>query len=137
MQTTRMLFCPLSGEPGPVPDSAGAWREQHQVVWLFNPWTGELRERLEIERDADGRLLAPPGEKTAVEWDPHFVKARGADRALGLLEQAGWTGHLDAQGLVVTVSKGPLMLTFDVMAVADEERFYTLLHDETLRRSIG
>ncbi|ARL97314.1 hypothetical protein [Burkholderia pseudomallei] len=117
-----------------MPDLAAAWREQHQLVWLFNPWTGHERERLEIARDADGRLLAPPGEEPAVEWDPRFVKARGADRALGQLELAGWTGELDALRLEVTVSRSALVRTFRLTEPMDEERFYTLLHDEALRR---
>lgn len=134
VQITKMVFCPLSGERGPVPDSAAAWREQHQVVWLFNPWTGLQRERLEIERDADGWLLEVPGEAPAADWSPRFVKERGADKALGLLELAGWTVDLDSLRLEMVVSRGSLTLTFKLMEPADEERFYILLHDETQRR---
>jgi hypothetical protein len=90
-QTTQMLFCPVSGKRNPVPESATAWRQQHQVVWLFDPWTGVQRERLEIERDPYGRLLVPPSEELPFEWLPGFVKTGGVYLAAGQLEKAGWT----------------------------------------------
>ena len=138
MQTTKMLFCPVSGERGPVPDSAVAWREQHQMqAWIFNPWTGEQRDPRGIEQDVDGRLILPPGEKLTPEWDRYFNKVWRADGALGQLRLAGWSGKLDAQRLVVTVFKGKQTLVFTLTESDDEERFYALLHDETWRRIRG
>ncbi|MFL9948942.1 hypothetical protein PQR68_23400 [Paraburkholderia agricolaris] len=135
MQTTKMLFCPLSGKHGPVPDLAAAWREQHPMrVWTFNPWTGKPRGLCDIEQDADGRLILPPGEKLTEEWDLHFVRLCRADGALGQLRLAGWSGMLDAQRLVITVFKGKQTLVFTLTESDDAERFYALLHDETLRR---
>lgn len=130
MQREKMLFCPLTGKRGPVPDSAAVWRNQHQVVWLFNPWTGEPRERMEIERDEVGRLLFPPGDSHAVEWLPEFVKTGGAIWSLGALEGAGWTVDLDIMGLAVTASKGGLMVSFRLNDPMEEERYYTLVHSE-------
>lgn len=135
VQTTKMLFCPLSGEREPVPNLAAAWREQHPMrVWTFNPWTGKPRGLYDIEQDADGRLMLPPEEKLTEAWDRHFIKLCRADGALGQLRLAGWGGMLDAQWLVVTVFKETQVLTFRLMESDDEERFYALLHDETLRR---
>ncbi|MGF6808419.1 hypothetical protein OKW30_003545 [Paraburkholderia sp. Clong3] len=131
-QEIEMRFCPLSGEPGPVPDSANAWRKKHGVVWLFNPWTGLPRPRLEIERDEEGGLLVPPDEES-FEWEPQFVMNRGAARAIALLEQGGWTGEVDAFSLVIKASRGALTVTFRLMEPGDEERFYSLVHDETRR----
>lgn len=132
-QQLKMLFCPLSGEPGPVPDSANAWRKQHRLVWLYNPWTGAARAPLEVEQDEEGGLLVPPDEEP-FEWDPRFVKHRGAARAMALLEQAGWAGDFDAFSLVIRVSRGAIAVTFRLMEASDEERFYTLVHDETRRQ---
>ncbi|MDO3515176.1 hypothetical protein Q3P06_25150 [Ralstonia pseudosolanacearum] len=133
MHNTKMLFCPVSGERGPVPDDADAWREQHRLAWLFNPWTGNQRERLDIERDRDGRLLDESDREPGAAWALNFVKDCGASRALTWLESAGWTGDLDSARLVVTLSKGPFALTFRLKERADEERLYILLHDEAFR----
>ncbi|QTB79308.1 hypothetical protein J3L14_17855 [Burkholderia pseudomallei] len=134
MQTTKMVFCPLSGERGPVPDIAAAWREQHRVAWMFNPWTGEPRGLRDIEQDVDGRWILPPGEQMDEEWDRHFIKLCRADGALGQLRLAGWSGMVDMQQLVVTIFKDEQALIFRLTDPAEEERFYTLLHDEAWRR---
>lgn len=134
MQTTKMLFCPLCGERGPVPDNAAAWREQHQAAWMFDPWTGKPRGARDVEQDVDGRWILPPGEQMDEEWDRHFIKLCRADGALGQLRLAGWSGMVDMQQLVVTIFKDGLTLTFRLTEPDEEERFYNLLHDEAWRR---
>ncbi|RQR44815.1 hypothetical protein DIE21_32830 [Burkholderia sp. Bp9140] len=107
------------------------------MVWQFNPWTGARRERLEIERDAEGKLLALSRENPSLlSWDSLFAKVHGAHGAMLGLEKAGWTCDLDYQEYVVTVSRGALKLAFRLKEPAEEERLYILLRDETSRRVV-
>ncbi|NKA35766.1 hypothetical protein GO300_03823 [Ralstonia solanacearum] len=130
MQKARMIFCPVSGERDPTPDIADAWRWEHQLVWLFNPWTGCQRERMEIERDQEGRMLCPPGDDSVGPFLPDYVKMTGAIWTIGKLEVAGWTIDLNYGEATVTASKRGLTLTFNLYDPMDEERYYTLMHSE-------
>ncbi|ALX10285.1 hypothetical protein P350_01330 [Burkholderia cepacia JBK9] len=107
------------------------------MVWLFDPWTGKRRERMEIERDEEGRLLALSREDPSLLlWDSLFAKVHGAHCAMLGLEQAGWTCDLDYDAYVVTAARGALKLAFRLKEPAEEERLYILLHDETLLRVV-
>ncbi|BCL91903.1 hypothetical protein ACNRBV_17575 [Ralstonia pseudosolanacearum] len=137
MQTTEMLYCPLMGTRGPVPNAASAWREQHQhAVWVFNPWTGQKRSLCDIEQDPDGRLLLPPGEKPTAEWERHILQLIRAEGALGQFRLRGWAGRLDAQRLIVILHRGEQSLTFRLTEPKDEERYYQLLRLEVLRLAL-
>ncbi|WP_146126113.1 MULTISPECIES: hypothetical protein [Burkholderia cepacia complex] len=138
MQTTKMLFCPLSGERGPVPDTAAAWRERYPMrVWAFDPWTGKPRGPGDIGQDADGRWILPPGEQLSAEWERHFIKICNADGALGQLRLSGWGGMLDVHRLVITIFKGAQTLTFRLTEAEEEERFFALLREEAWRRIVS
>lgn len=132
MQTAKMLFCPVSGERDPTPDRADAWRREHQMLWLFNPWTGCQRERMEIERDQQGRMLCSPGDRSVVPFMPDYVKMTGAIWTIGRLEGAGWAIDLNYGAATVTASKKGLTLTFNLNDPMDEERYYALMHSEVL-----
>lgn len=133
VQTTEMLYCPMMGIRGPVPDTAVAWREQYRHAWAFNPWTGHRRSRLDIEQDPDGRLLIPTGEKPTGEWERHILMELRASGALGQFKRFGWAGKLDAQQLIVKLSKDEQALTFRLTDPDDEERYYGLLNLEAWR----
>lgn len=133
MQITEMLYCPMMGTRGPLPDTAAAWREQYRHAWVFNPWTGQQRSPIAIEQDPDGRLLIPPGETPTVEWERHFLMAWRAEGALGQFKRFGWTGRLDSQQLIVKLCKAEQALTFRLADQVDEERYYELLHAEAWR----
>lgn len=133
MQTTRMLYCPMMGARGPVPDTAAAWREQHRHAWAFNPWTGRQRSQLAIEQDPDGWLLIPPDETPTEECERHLLMELRADGALGQFKRFGWTGKLDSQRLIVKLCKGEQAVTFRLTDPGDEERYYELLQVEAWR----
>ncbi|WP_224078057.1 hypothetical protein [Cupriavidus laharis] len=134
MQTTEMLYCPITGTRGPVPNTAAAWRERHRhTVWEFNPWTGQKRSLCDIEQDPDGRLLLPPGEVPTAEWERHVLQLIRAEGALGQFRLRGWEGRLDAQRLIVLLRKGEQSLAFRLTEPKDEERYYQLLRLEVLR----
>lgn len=137
MQTTEMLYCPVTGERGPVPITAAAWREQHRhTAWVFNPWTGQKRSLGDVEQDPDGRLLLPPGEKPTAEWESHILQLIRAEGALGQFRLRGWAGRLDAQQLIVVLQKGEQSLTFRLTEPKDEGRYYQLLRLEVLRHAL-
>lgn len=45
MQNKIMKFDPATRQSNPYPSHAAQWRDYHgqMTAWLFNPWTGELR----------------------------------------------------------------------------------------------
>lgn len=59
-----MKFDPVLGLPGLVlPLNADEWRRQYgHLVWLYNPWTGRLRDLRDVDSDVTGLLIIPPGE---------------------------------------------------------------------------
>ena len=133
MQTTKMLYCPMMGIPGPVPDTAVAWREQHRHAWIFNPWTGRQRSQLAIEQDPDGWLLIPPDDTPVEESERRFLMESRASGALGQFKRFGWTGKLDAPQFIVSLRKGQQTFAFRLTDAGDEERYYELLHVEAWR----
>jgi hypothetical protein len=133
VQTTKMLYCPMMGVRGPVPDTAAVWREQYRHVWVFNPWTGQERSPIDIQQDPDGKLLIPPNETLTEECERHFLMVWRASGALGQFKRFGWTGRLDPQQLIVKLCKGEQALTFRLADEGDEERYYELLHAEAWR----
>ena len=66
MQEALMKYSPDTGEERPYPSNAKQWREYHgRVAWLYNPWTGEQRDLLDIGSDVYGELIVPPSVKTS------------------------------------------------------------------------
>lgn len=135
VQTTKMLYCPTTGKPGPQPDTATAWRERYRSAWLFDPWTGEARAACRIEHDPDGWLLVPPGETPTGEWDRYLCDVFRADGAFGQFKRFGWSGKCDTR-LNVKLCKGEQVLTFRLTDPSDEERYYQLLHAEAWEFSL-
>jgi len=56
-----MKYDPVTGiSPYPGPFLPEAYRSYHvPVAWLFNPWTGEKRDPLDVGTDPAGHLIAP------------------------------------------------------------------------------
>lgn len=45
------------------PQTPAQWRDANPAaVWVFNPWTGQLRDERDIQSDPWGVLIAAPGE---------------------------------------------------------------------------
>ncbi len=62
-QHTLMLFDPQTGEPKPYPSEAAQYRVWHGLTaWLYNPWTGSVRNAQDVGSDVQGLLIQPPGE---------------------------------------------------------------------------
>ena len=60
MQERLMKYSPDTGEERPYPSNAKQWQEYRwRVVWLYNPWTGEKRDLLDIGSDVYGELIVP------------------------------------------------------------------------------
>lgn len=61
MQDEVMLCDPATGKARPYPSHADQWRRHHGLdcAWLFNPWTGERRNALDVGSDVTGRLIVP------------------------------------------------------------------------------
>lgn len=63
MQNKLMKFDPATNEPKPYPSHAAQYREWHgQVAWLYNPWTGSMRDPRDIGSDVFGLLIRVDGE---------------------------------------------------------------------------
>lgn len=64
-QQSLMLFAPDTGEPRPYPSQANQWRIYHgNTAWLWNPWTGALRNAKDVGTDCFGYAVVPPEENT-------------------------------------------------------------------------
>lgn len=56
-----LMFDPLTGSPYSVVIDSREWRLNNpNVTWLYNPWTGELRDGRDVLSDREGFLLVPP-----------------------------------------------------------------------------
>lgn len=64
MQKRPLKFSPVNGASFPVESfTAGDYRARYpDVVWLYNPWTGRLREQADTKSDPHGLAIVPPGE---------------------------------------------------------------------------
>lgn len=58
IQESLMLFDPATRAEKPYPSSAVQWRNYHgTAAWLYNPWTGKLRDARDIGSDVFGFLI--------------------------------------------------------------------------------
>lgn len=57
-QNTLMKYDPSNREENPYPSFAAHYRSYHGgIAWLFNPWTGEMRDPKDIGSDVTGLLI--------------------------------------------------------------------------------
>jgi hypothetical protein len=67
-QQTLMIVDPGYGTDRPYPSQAAQWREYNgcdgkcAVAWLYNPWTKNIRNPMDVASDPFGHLIVPPGE---------------------------------------------------------------------------
>ena len=53
-----MKFCPATGVEKPYPSEANKYRLYHgKVAWLFNPYSGERRNALDVGSDCFGHAI--------------------------------------------------------------------------------
>ena len=63
-QNKLMKFDPATNSPQPYPSHADQYREYHgRVAWLYNPWTGSIRDPRDIGSDVFGLLIRINCEK--------------------------------------------------------------------------
>lgn len=59
-QHELMKFDPATGEERPYPSHAAQWRDWTPfTAWIFNPWTGHMRDPRDIYSDPLGLLICP------------------------------------------------------------------------------
>jgi hypothetical protein len=64
-QDRLMRYDPATGTPHPYPSHAGQYRKYHRdVAFIYNPWTGKMRDAHDIGSDVRGHLIVPPDERT-------------------------------------------------------------------------
>ena len=57
-QRKLMKFDPATKAPNPYPSDARQYREFHGcVAWIYNPWTGLMRDPRDIGSDVQGELI--------------------------------------------------------------------------------
>ena len=53
-----MKYDPATNEPEPYPSNASQWRMYHgKTAWLYNPYTGLLRDATDVGSDTFGELI--------------------------------------------------------------------------------
>ncbi len=58
-----MVYDPGSGQKDVAHTEASQYRRYHaDIAWLFNPWTGKLREATAVSSDVFGELIRPPNQ---------------------------------------------------------------------------
>lgn len=58
-QDKLLKFDPATGEVSPYPSHAQQYRDYHGcAAWLFNPWTGDKRNPLDVGSDVFGAGIA-------------------------------------------------------------------------------
>lgn len=63
MQGSLMKYDPATCENCPYPSHAEQYRLYHgNIAWLYNPWTGYLRDPRDIGSDVLGYLISCGGE---------------------------------------------------------------------------
>ena len=91
-QEKLMEYDPATGADRPYPSHALQWRQFHgpQTAWMFNPWSGLMRDARDVGTDPFGTLVVPPAraegpspcqapaipEPPAFPWEP-VPRARG------------------------------------------------------------
>lgn len=67
MQNKIMKFDPATRQSNPYPSHAAQWRDYHgqMTAWLFNPWTGELRNPEMVGSDTFGLLITESEQLTS------------------------------------------------------------------------
>lgn len=64
-QSKLMKFDPATNEKHPYPSHALQWREWHgKTAFLYNPWTGKMRDARDIGSDPFGFLIMDGVELT-------------------------------------------------------------------------
>lgn len=54
-----MVFDPAYGTKRPYPSEANQYREWHgNIAWIYNPYTGNMRDPRDIGTDPFGKLIA-------------------------------------------------------------------------------
>jgi len=57
-QNKLMIYDPAYRTPKPYPSHAAQYREWHgKIAWIYNPWTREMRNPLDIGSDVTGLLI--------------------------------------------------------------------------------
>lgn len=68
IQRIPMEFDPATGERNPKITDAAEWRlKNNRTPWLYNPWTGELREAWKIGQDSQGLFVMPDAVTSALK----------------------------------------------------------------------
>lgn len=66
-QFSVVRYDPATCMPRPYPSHADQYRDWHgRVAWIYNPWTGDMRDPRDIGSDTLGHLIAPPSEHIVV-----------------------------------------------------------------------
>ena len=63
-QDELMIYDPATKASAPYPSHAAQWRKWHgQTAWIFNPWSGTMRDARDIGTDPFGILILPRAGK--------------------------------------------------------------------------
>ena len=54
-----LVFDPVSGQPIMYYTGADAYRDKHELTWMYNPWTGQHRPTYATINDPQGLLVTP------------------------------------------------------------------------------
>ncbi len=58
--SVEMKYDPADGGMAPSPNIASHWRTFNgDTAWMYNPWTGELRDARDVGSDPQGMLINP------------------------------------------------------------------------------
>jgi hypothetical protein len=58
--TVLMKFDPATGEPNPTPNDPAQWRAMNgSTAFMYNPYTGKLRDARDVGSDVFGHLIVP------------------------------------------------------------------------------
>jgi len=69
-QMSLMKYDPMTKAEKPYPSQADQYRKWHGPgAWIYNPWTGEMRDPFDIGSDVMGFLIIPPDEQIVYAAD--------------------------------------------------------------------
>lgn len=78
MSNELMRYDPATGENKPYPSHDEQYRIYHgTVAWLFNPWTGKIRDARDVGSDCFGYAIVPTdlrGNEIALNATSELVK---------------------------------------------------------------